>query len=195
MSSRLDPEEALAGPLYVVALLLIVIPALDFVLSVPAPEFADVQWRFAAVGLLSGYALTPILGVSMAFVIAALLKQYAVQRLLVVASLLLAAILVALSFGFLLDMLQLRASLPDDGRVAFSSAWKRAIVKLALSAIALAYMGVRARKMIPTRSKNSPPKPVHAPEPALGAAGAVSRRRRRHGELESRRRRERNTTV
>ena len=161
MSSRLDPEEALAGPLYVVAALLVVIPLVDFVLSVPSAELSNVQWRFAAVGLLSGYTVTPILGLAMAFVIAAVLKQYGVQRLLVAASFSFGAILMALSAGFLLDMLQLRNSVPLDGRAAFQSAWIRAIIKLVLSTIALLYMGWRARRMIPARSRHRPAKTVH----------------------------------
>lgn len=161
MSSRLDPEEALAGPLYGVAALLIVIPLVDFVLSVPQAELSNVEWRFAAVGLLSGYTLTPVLGLAMAFVIAAALKQHSVQRWLVAASLSLGVILIALSAGFLLDMLQLRFSIPSEGRAAFQSAWVRAIVKLALSIIALTYLGWRARRMIPARSRHRPPKTVH----------------------------------
>lgn len=161
MSSRLDPDEALAGPLYVVAALLVVVPLVDFVLSVPAAELSNVQWRFAAVGLLSGYTLTPILGLAMAFVIAAVLKQHAAQRWLVAACLSFGAILMALSAGFMLDMLQLRLSVPRDGRAAFQSAWVRAIIKLALSTIALLYMGWRARRMIPARSRHRSPKSVH----------------------------------
>ena len=161
MSSRLDPEEALAGPLYVVAALLIGIPLVDFVLSVPSAELSNVQWRFAAVGLLSGYTLTPILGLAMALVIAAVLKQYAVQRWLVAACLSFGATLIALSAGFMLDVLQLRFSVPSDGRAAFQSAWIRAVVKLGLSMIALVYMGWRARRMIPAWSRHRPPKTVH----------------------------------
>ena len=161
MSSRLDPEEALAGPLYAVAALLVVSPLVDFVLSVPSSELSNVQWRFAAVGLLSGYTLTPILGIALAFVIAAFLKQHAVQRWLVAISLSFGAILMALAAGFLLDMLQLRISVPRDGQAAFQSAWMRAIIKLALSTIALLYMGWRARRMIPARSRHRPAKTVH----------------------------------
>jgi hypothetical protein len=161
VGTRLDPDEALAGPLYAVAALLIVIPAADFILSVPPPELSNVQWRFAAVGLLSGHMLTPVLGLAMALVIAAYLQHYSVQRWLVAVCLSGATLLIALSLGFMLDMLQLRGSLPYDRLPAFSSAWKRAIVKYALTAGALAYMGVRAMRMIPARSRQRTPKTVH----------------------------------
>ena len=161
MTSRLDPDEALAGPLYAVAALLIVIPLVDVVLTVPPPELSNAEWRFAAIGVLSSYTLTPILGLAMGFVVAAFLKQYAVQRWLVAASLSFAAILLALSIGFLLDMSELRFSIPNDRSAAFQSAWIQAIIKLALSIIALAYMGWRARRMIPARTRQRPVKTVH----------------------------------
>jgi hypothetical protein len=161
VGSRLDPEEALTGPLYLVAALLVVIPLVDFVLSVPRAELGNVQWRFAAVGLLSGHTLTPVLGVSMALVIATYLKHYTVQRWLVAACLSMAAVLIALSLGFMLDMQQVRATVPNDGRAAFSAAWKRAILMHALSAGALAYLGVRARRMLPALRQKRTPKTVH----------------------------------
>ena len=68
---------------------------------------------------------------------------------------------VALTLGFLLDMMQLRGTLPDERVAAFSSAWKRAFVKYALSAGALAYLGLRAMRMIPARSRQRTPKTVH----------------------------------
>ena len=151
----------MAGPLYLVAMVLVAIPALDFLLSVPALNLASVQWRFAAVGLLSGYTLTPILGISLAFVIAAVLKQYRVQSALVILCLTIGVVLLVMCVGFVFDSLQLRSSIPSDGRVAFNSAWRRALLKHVLSAVALLYLGWGARRMIPSRSSSRGPKPVH----------------------------------
>lgn len=161
MSTRLDPEEALAGPLYLVAALLIVGPAADFLLSVPAAQPSSVQWRFAAAGLLSGHLMTPVLGLALAFVVAGVLRHYAVQRVLVVLCLTTAVVLVVVCIAFLLDVAQVRASVPTDGRPAFASAWKRAIIKHVLSAVALGSLGWRGRRMIPSPSARRTPKPVH----------------------------------
>ena len=158
---RLDPEDALAGPLYAVAALLVVIPAADFLLSVASPQPSSVQWRFAAVGLLSGFTLTPVLGVAMAMVVAAFLRHVTVQRVLVVLCLAMAAILLILSAGFLLDVIQVGASVPAEGRAAFKSAWTRALIKHLLVALALAYLGWRARRMIPSGSRPRTPRTVH----------------------------------
>ncbi len=157
----LDPEEALAGPLYVVAGLLVAIPMLDFLLSVAAPQLSSVQWRFAAVGLLSGFTLTPILGLALALGVAAWRQHVAAQRLLVVTCLAGALLLTVLSLGFVLDVMQLRASVPGEGRAAFQNAWMRALAKHALSAFALGYLGWRARRMIPAGSRPRTPRSVH----------------------------------
>jgi hypothetical protein len=158
---RLDPEEALSGPLYLVAMVLVAIPALDFLMSVPALDFGSVQWRFAAMGLLSGYTLTPILGISLGFVIASVLEQHRVKLALVILCLTIGVAILVMSLGFLFDALQLRSSIPADGRAAFNSAWRRALLKHLLSAIALLYLGWKARRMIPQRSNKRAPRPVH----------------------------------
>lgn len=157
----MDPEEALAGPLYAVAALLFVVPILDFFLSVPPAELSNVQWRFAAVGLFSGYTLTPILGIAMALVLSAMLKQYRFQRILVIACLTIGIGLLTLTAGFLLDMLQVRATVPRDGRAAFNSATNRAILKHVVSGGVLIFMGWRSSRMIPARVKHRGAKPVH----------------------------------
>jgi hypothetical protein len=161
LKPRLDPEEALSGPLYLVAIVLVAIPALDFLMSVPAVNFGSVQWRFAAAGLLSGYTLTPILGIGLGFVVASLVKQDRVQLALVILCLAIGVALLIISVGFVFDALQLRVSIPADERAAFNSAWRRALLKHLLSAITLLYLGWNARRMIPHRSNKRGPRPVH----------------------------------
>jgi len=161
VSQRLDPEEALAGPLYVIAGLLFLLPTVDFALSIPAAEFSSVQWRFAAVGVLSGYTLLPIAGLGLGFVIASIREHLMVQRILMYMCLTIAVILFVMTMSFVLDGLQVRASVPQEGLPAFSNAFMRALFKLALSAVALAYMGWRARRMIPTSVRRRTPRTVH----------------------------------
>jgi hypothetical protein len=66
-----------------------------------------------------------------------------------------------ISLGFVLDVLQLLATVPEEGQSAFNSAWIRALSKLALSAAVLAYLGWRARRMLPTPTRHRTPKTVH----------------------------------
>lgn len=159
--TRLDPEEALARPFYLVAAMLVVIPLVEFLLVVPPPELSNVQWRFAAAGLLSSHTLMPILGLAFALAISAGLKQHSVQRVLVAACLTIAVCLAAISILFALDARSLRASVPSDGRAAFSSASIRALVTHVLSAVTLAYLGWRARLMIPGGSRAHGSRTVH----------------------------------
>jgi hypothetical protein len=68
--------------------------------------------------------------------------------------------LLVLTVGFLLDVVQLRLSIPEDGQRAFRNASARAITKNVLGAIAFFYLGWRARRMIPERSHEPKPKTV-----------------------------------
>lgn len=161
MKPRLDPDEALAGPFYAVAALLVVIPLGDFLLSTAPPEPSSPQWRFTTVGLLSSFTLTPILGLGLAFVLSAILKQYRVQRILVYLCLTIGVVLAGLSALFMMDMMQLSSTVPTTERPAFDSAWQRALLKHALSAVAVTYLGWGARRMIPERNRLRTPKAVH----------------------------------
>ena len=161
MTRRLDPEEALAGPLYFVAAMLVVVPLVDFLLSVPPPEFSSEQWRFTTLGVLSGYVLLPVLGAALAFILSAFLKHYRVQRVLVIGCLTSAVIFALLSYRFWMDTGDQRFSAGPDELAAFNSAANRAIIKLILTAVAFAYLGWRARRMIPAATRHKTPKPVH----------------------------------
>jgi hypothetical protein len=158
---RLEPEEALTGPLYAVAGLLILVPLVDLVMTVPPPEYGNLQWRFTAMGLLSGATLLPIVGLALGLVISGYLKQRTIMLTLVIVCLTMAVALLTLSFGFLIDVKQLRFTVPDETRAAFNSAWRRAVIKLLLSGATLAYMGWLARRMIPGVVRKPAHKPVH----------------------------------
>jgi hypothetical protein len=161
VTKRLDPEEALAGPLYFVAAMLVVVPLVDFLLTAAPPEFSNRLWRFNTVGLLSGHTLFLPLGVALAFTVSAILKHYTLQRALVIGCLTSAVIFGLLALRFWTDMGDQRFSTPPAGQAAFRSAGNRAIIKLILTTIAFAYMGWRARRMIPAASRHKTPKPVH----------------------------------
>jgi hypothetical protein len=159
--SILDPEDALAGPLYLLAGMLVFVPLADFILTVPPPEWTNARWRFDAVGLLSGYTLMPLLGFAVALVVSAVRKQYSLQRGLVIGCLTMAALILVLSIAFLQDMADARAYVTSEAMPAFSSATTRATIKLLLTAISLGYLGWRARRMIPAPVRHKTPKPVH----------------------------------
>ncbi|HSA55464.1 MAG TPA: hypothetical protein VLE53_07150 [Gemmatimonadaceae bacterium] len=153
---RLDKDEALPAPLYVVAALLIALPGIDLLQSVSGGQPANVQWRFATVGVLSSYLATPLLGTAVAVVVASVAGHHGVRRVLVVVCFTASAVLVLLALGFILDALQLRSSVRPDARDSFEGASVRALAKLMLVAAGLAFLGLRARRIRgPHRSRSS----------------------------------------
>jgi hypothetical protein len=161
VTRRLDPEEALAGPMFFVAAMLVIVPLADFFLTVPPAEFSSRQWRFTTLGLLSGHTLLMVLGAALVLALSAVLKRYAVQRAMVIACLTSAAIFALLTFQFWVDMGNERIATPPAEAPAVISAANRAIIRLILTTVAFAYLGWRARRMIPPATRHKTPKPVH----------------------------------
>jgi len=148
MNSRYaDPEGALAGPFYAFALLLVATPAIDFMTSIFPTQLRSAQWRFASAGLLSGFLLTPLLGIAIAITVAAIRGHGSVQRLLSVVNLLLAILLMVLLLSFVLDVMQLNGVVPADGIRAFHSAAAKAVFKYATSIVVLIVFAVRGWKL------------------------------------------------
>lgn len=139
--------DALIAPLYVLAFLLVATPALDFVTSIVPLRVSDIEWRFASVGLLSGFLLTPLLGVGLAMGVAAYASHQRFQRIMAIANLVIAACFVALLLFFLLDIFQLRNVVQAEAQQAFESAASKAVVKHLTFVVALGFMGLRGFRM------------------------------------------------
>lgn len=124
----------MAGPLYAVALLLILLPVTDFVSNVWPLQPGDFRWRFGMVGLLSGFLLTPMLGIALAATVAAIAEEMQMLRLVSVVAAAGALMLVVLVALFALDVIQLRPEVPMERRGPFDFANVRAVVKHLLAA-------------------------------------------------------------
>lgn len=135
--------EALIAPLYFVAFLLVATPIMDFATSILPIRLGDIEWRFASVGLLSGFLLTPLLGLALAVGVAHLGGHLRFQRILAIANLLLAVTLVAVLILFLLDVVQLQGGIQAEAKPAFASAALKAVIKHASFIVALALLGWR----------------------------------------------------
>ena len=159
--NQLEKDEALPAPLYVVAALLVLLPGIDFLQAVGGIQPANIQWRFATVGVLSSYLATPLLGAAVAIVVASLTGRHGLRRGLAYGCFALSAVLVLLSMGFTLDALQLRNTVRPDALGSFEGASARAVLKLLLAAGALAFLGWRAvRIATPARPRVSRRAPV-----------------------------------
>lgn len=142
-----DHEHALANlrtiawPVYVAGGLTLLLPLVDLLASVWPPRVGQVEWRFGTLGLLSGFTLTPLLGLIMCMAAAALLEHRVVQRILAVLSILCAVLLFAVIVIFAFDWLQFRASAPADARAGMDVGSVKAIVKHAVVGVAFLWLG------------------------------------------------------
>lgn len=147
MSSRhTDSLEPFLAPLYFIALLLIATPAMDFATSVLPLRVASIEWRFATVGLLSGFLLTPLLGVVIAIALAAYAEHHRFLRMLSIVNGVVALLLVVLMVFFALDIVQLRSVVQAQAKEAFQGAALKAVIKYVAFILALAWLSVRGMR-------------------------------------------------
>ncbi|MCC6927701.1 MAG: hypothetical protein IT359_01810 [Gemmatimonadaceae bacterium] len=144
-----ERADALIVPAYLIAFLLVATPAMDFVTSILPLRLGDIEWRFASVGLLSGFLLTPLLGVLLAMGVAAYAEHVLLQRILAIVNLVLGACFAVLVAFFVLDILQLRSVVQAEAKAAFESAASKAIVKhlsFVVASLVLGWRGLRASR-------------------------------------------------
>jgi hypothetical protein len=155
----------LAWPLYGVAVLMVVLPLGDFAASVWPLNLMQLQWRFGAFGLVSGFVLTPLFGIVIVVLCAALLEHRVVQRVVAVLNLLGATFLVAVLVVFALDWLQFRSAAPPDARANMDVGSVKALIKdflVACGLIWLAIAGWRASRS-EHRARHSKPPLIREP--------------------------------
>lgn len=128
-SKHVSGGDALVAPLYFLAALLLATPVVDFFTSIAPFRMSELQWRFASVGLLSGFLLTPLLGIAIIMGVAHYAKHVRTQRLLAILNLTVAVLFFLLLLAFLLDVLQLRNAVQAPQRSAFASAATKAALK------------------------------------------------------------------
>jgi len=148
----LDTLTILRWPVYFIAAGLIISPLFDFVTSVLPLQLWDMHWRFATVALFSGFLLTPLLGVVLISLVAALVGDRIIQRVLAVLCLTATVVLLGLMVLYALDVIQIRHNLPAGDRLPFDMATLRASVHYFFLMLALLFLGIagvrasRARK-------------------------------------------------
>ncbi|MBK8250340.1 MAG: hypothetical protein IPK85_23535 [Gemmatimonadetes bacterium] len=144
---RSEIIETLAGPLYLIAFLLIATPALDFVSGVLPLRLDNIEWRFASVGLLSGFLLTPVLGIVLAILVAASSGHDLMQRLTAFLLIGLSLAFTLLLVFFLLDIVQLRSAVQAESKSQFEGAAWKAVAKHLLFVVVMFWLGLRMLKV------------------------------------------------
>lgn len=140
---RSEIIETLAGPLYLIAFLLIATPVLDFVSGVLPLRIDNIEWRFATVGLLSGFLLTPVLGIVLAILVAASSGHDLMQRIAGFLVIAVAVVFAIVLVFFLLDIVQLRSAVQEEARSQFEGAAWKAVAKHLLFIVVMGWLGMR----------------------------------------------------
>lgn len=136
------PLGRLTRPLYFVAFLLVVFPLVDFGLNVWPLRFAEVSWRYGTVGLLAQFLLTPLLGLAIAWAIAELNDDRGIRLFLTVTCALAAVVLVVSLLEFVLDVLQMSATVAPERVSTFQVGAIRSVLKQSLTILALIWLAI-----------------------------------------------------
>ena len=156
--------DTLAGPLYFLAILLIGTPLVDILANTWPLHVGLLTWRYGAAGMFSGFVLTPLLGLGLACWLAITMGHRAIQRVLMIASLVAAVVLLVVALGFVLDVLQLRHNVPANPPQAlwtFEVGAAKAFLKHVTAVVALAWFGFATRRAL--RGSSGATRPAPAP--------------------------------
>lgn len=128
----MKPNRAVIAAAYAVALMLVLIPLSEMLLRVWPLRLGEASWRFGAVGLFSNALMTPLLGLTFAGMLAFIYGHRRTIRTISVVLGVSGLILVLASGMFILDALQMRASVVPEAKLAFDVASAQALLKLGL---------------------------------------------------------------
>jgi len=170
-------EQALspfAPAVYLLGIVLVLVPALDFTLNVWPLQPDEVGWRYGAVGLLAQYLHTPLLGVLIIGLFASVRAHRRTLLTLGTACALTTLLLLGALGGFSLDAIQLRAGVAPETLPVFHAAVLRAVGKLLTAAAAFTLFATaalrRARALRQTQRQGAAPVLRRAQRPARVAS-------------------------
>ncbi len=168
--------KSLAWPLYLTGLGLILVPAVEFVLTASPVSPTILSWRYGAIGLFSRAVVVPTAGVVVIFGTAVLLEHQWVRRAAWVVGFAGGALLLLVVGLFTLDVLQFRHQVRTQALAAFDAANALALLKLLTAMAVLLSVGVsglRTARHTRASRRNTGSVPLiagrereHAPTPA-----------------------------
>lgn len=157
--------DKMVGPVYIAGILFVILPIVDLVTNVIPLQPGDVAWRYGAVGLSSGFLLTPLLGMLVLALGAAYAEHALVLRILAGLGIAGAVVLIGVSVLFTLDALQLRGAVTPAESARFDIGAVKAVGKNVVGAVALGWLGrgswLAARRAVRThRARTAEPPSV-----------------------------------
>jgi len=114
----------------------------------------QLPWRYGAVGLASGFLLTPLMGLFIAAAVAVVVPHPRVLRLVGFICAAGAAAVILATLMFSLDAIQFRLQVPPEGQSSYRIGVARAWAKNVLVAVALIWLArgaLRAQRALGTR--------------------------------------------
>jgi hypothetical protein len=126
---------------YWLALLLLVLPLLEPIVTLLPPRPEEIRWRLLAFGALSQSLLLPMVGSMVAIGTAVLLGQRKVVRTLALLSMMAGVLLGAVAMLFTLDVVQYRGAVGPELQDYYQVAGINYLVAFALSAVFLMWIG------------------------------------------------------
>jgi len=150
MSSRsTEVAPYLTGPAYAVATVFVVSPLADVLTSVWPLVLGNPQWRYGAVGLGANYLISALFGALGLTAIAAARGHARFLKVLSVLDLVCALVLLIATFGFALDALQMRASVPKDNPrtvYMFDAGAAKAACKYLFGVVVMLWLALASRR-------------------------------------------------
>jgi hypothetical protein len=138
---RMKRSRVLIATGYWLALLLLVLPLLEPIVTLLPPRPEQIRWRLLAFGALSQSLLLPMVGSMVAIGTAVLLGQRKVVRMLGVVSMMAGVLLGAVAMLFTLDLLQYRGAIGPELQDYYQVAGMNYLVAFVLSAVFLMWIG------------------------------------------------------
>jgi hypothetical protein len=130
--------------LYVFAAMLVVLPLTDLFSTAWPPRLTDLSWRYGFMGLAAGYLQTPLLGLVIALAVGYWLGHAGVLRVLGVASVLLAVVLLGVMALWPMDVMQIRALREPEAQAGVAIGGAIQELKYAAAFLALGLLGFGA---------------------------------------------------
>lgn len=139
-----------------VAFLLVATPLLDYLTNITPWLPGNVDWRYGVVGLLSGFLLTPLLGMVLASLLAVLVNRRGPRMIVGWLDVAGGAALLLLVPLFLLDFLQIRAGVPPAEMPTFQLAGVKAMLKHITAGLAFLWLGYATLRGLPPKGRRGP---------------------------------------
>lgn len=133
---------------YGIAAILVLLPMLDLAANVWPWNPGNTGWRYGSYGIMAGFLLSPLTGLALGLATSSVFRHRRVRKVLAAVAGLAGLVVVTASVLYVLDALQIRASVPTEARQQFGIGTVKALAKNLIAALTLiwfAWIGWRRR--------------------------------------------------